>query len=153
MTLKHLSLALLLAAAPAYADTVTIVGQTVERGAIVSEGDLATGDIPAGEVRTALGAHDIIGKQATRRLEPGRIVRGNDVRVPFMVEKNSAVTLVVETGNLTITAAGRAMQGGKRGEVIRVQPLGNTTFIDGEIVAPARVRIAAGSTSVQTASR
>jgi flagella basal body P-ring formation protein FlgA len=136
---------LVLAAAPAAAEPVTVAGETIERGAIVEARALSTAEIPLSEIRAALGAEQVVGKQATRRIDAGRPIRPSDVREPLMVDRNSAVTLVVEDGALTITAAGRAMQGGQKGDVIRVQPLGSTRFIDGEIVAPGRVRVRAAS--------
>ena len=142
----------LLTAGPALAEVVTVVRLTVERGAILAASDLASHDMPGADIRTALASRDIVGKQAIRRLEPGRIIRASDVRDPLMIEKNTAVTLVVENGGLSIQAAGRAMQGGRKGEVIRVQTLGSNANLEGEIVAAGRVRIAVGTT-VQTAAR
>jgi len=151
MTLKLFPFAAMLLAGPAYAETVAVVGETVERGQIVEARALSTAEIPTSEIRAALRAQDIVGKQATRRLEPGRTVRASDVREPLMVERSSAVTLVVENGNLQIAAAGRAMQGGQKGDVIRVQTLGSTTLLEGEIIAPGRVRVA--GRAAQTATR
>ena len=153
MTLKLLTLAACIAAGPALADPVAVVGETVERGEIVEARALSTAELSTSEIRAALRANDIVGKQATRRLEPGRIVRASDVRDPLMVEKNSAVTLVVENGNLTIAAAGRAMQGGQKGQVIRVQTVGSKTLVEGEIVAPGRVRVSSAGRPTVTAAR
>lgn len=148
-----LCLAVLAIAGPAFAETVAVAGETIERGAIVEARALSTAELTTGEIRTALHANEIVGKQATRRLEAGRIIRASDVRDPLMIEKNSVVTLVVENGNLTIQAAGRSMQGGQRGDIIRVQATGSATMLEGEIVAPGRVRIAAAGNTPQTAAR
>jgi flagella basal body P-ring formation protein FlgA len=145
-------LCLWLASAPAAAASGTVMAETVERGAIITAADLASGDIPA-DVRTALAATDIIGKQATRRLDAGRFVRAIDVRVPAMVERGSAVTLVVAQPGLEITAPGRALQPGGRGEVIRVEALATHVMIDGEVIAPGRVRVIAGSRPTQSTAR
>lgn len=139
---RYLYLAML-CTTPALAEPVAVAAETIERGQIVEAQALSTAELSNAEVRTALHASDIVGKQATRRIEPGRIIRTSDVRAPLMVDKNSAVALVVEHGNLTITAAGKAMQGGQRGDVIRVQPIGAARIIEGEIVAAGRVRVAA----------
>lgn len=150
---RLLPLLALVLAAPAFAESVTVARTAVERGAIVAASDLASEAMPGSDIRTALAMRDIVGKQAVRRLEPGRVVRASDVRDPLTVEKNSAVTLVVENGGLSIQAAGRAMQGGQKGEVIRVQMLGSTANLAGEIIAAGRVRIAVSGIPIQTASR
>ncbi len=145
-------LPLALLAAPAEAASLTVAANTIERGAIVSASDLTSADV-AEDTRTALAERDIVGRQATRRIDAGRTIRASDVREPLMVERSSAVTLVVQTGNLTITSSGRAFQGGQKGEVIRVQPLGSTAFIEGEVIGPGRVRIASGGQPLQVAAR
>ena len=132
-------------AAPAAAEPVTVAAETIERGAIVEARALSTAEIATADIRAALNAEQIVGLQATRRIDGGRTIRPSDVRQPLMVDRNTGVTLVVESGALTITAAGRALQGGQKGDIIRVQPQGGAKIIDGEIVAPGRVRIATAS--------
>lgn len=143
--MKTLTLFLALVAVPALAEPAVVARETIERGDIVEPRALSTAEIPLADLRAALRAEDIVGRQATRRIEQGRTFRPSDLRDPLMVDRNSAVTLVVENGGLLITATGKAMQGGQKGDVIRVQPEGSTKYIDGVIVAPGRVRIAVAS--------
>lgn len=119
-----------------------VLATTIERGDTIEQGDLATQSLAPSVARGALAANAIVGKEATRRLAAGRVVRANDVTEPQMVRRGQAVSLVVAKGNLTIAAAGRALTGGSEGSLVRVQNIGSNAILEGEVVAPGTVRIA-----------
>ncbi len=139
--MRLIALALLLTTTAAQAVSVSIVAQTVERGAIVSEADIATRDLPEAEARMALPMSAIIGKEATRRLDAGRILRSGDVMSPLMVRKGDPVAILFQRGGLAISAQGKALSGGNAGATVRVQSQTSHALMEALVVAPGVVSI------------
>ncbi|MEO0500558.1 MAG: flagellar basal body P-ring formation chaperone FlgA [Pseudomonadota bacterium] len=123
--------------APALAQSATPVA-TVERGTLLAAADFET--LPQA-IPGALGMDDIVGKEAVRRLVPGRPLRASDVRDPLSVERGAEVTLVLAAGALEITAPGRALSGGATGDTIRVQSATSRTPITAIVTGPGRVSV------------
>jgi flagellar basal body P-ring formation protein FlgA len=53
------------------------------------------------------------------------------------------VMLTVKSGGLTITAQGRALSDGRRGDIVRVVATPTNRTLDGAVEGPGAVRIAA----------
>jgi flagella basal body P-ring formation protein FlgA len=63
------------------------------------------------------------------------------VAEPITVGKNSSVSMVFETQNMTLIARGRALQDGAVGDTIRVLNTQSNRTIDAVVAAPGLVRI------------
>jgi flagella basal body P-ring formation protein FlgA len=86
-------------------------------------------------------AEALIGQTPRRTLAAGQPVRSRDVAAPITVGKNSSVSMIFETQNMTLIARGRALQDGAIGDTIRVvNPQSNRT-VDAVVAAPGLVRI------------
>jgi flagella basal body P-ring formation protein FlgA len=137
-------LALLLAAAAVPTTSATpVLARPVERGEILSPDDFVSEDRPAAAALGALAPKAARGMEAVRRLAPGSIVRTSDVMAPRLVRRGEPVTLTVRSGALTITAQGRALADGRRGDFVRVVTLTGSRTLEGAVDGPATVRIAA----------
>lgn len=66
---------------------------------------------------------DMVGMAAKRDLAPGQPIRARDLNRSVLVGKGSMVTLVYKTPLMTLTAVGRAIEGGSRGDVVSVMNL------------------------------
>ncbi|QHL91722.1 flagellar basal body P-ring formation protein FlgA [Sphingomonas changnyeongensis] len=119
-----------------------VLARPVERGEIIATTDFVAQDVPASQTTGALAANAAAGMEATRRLNAGAVVRSGDVMAPRLVRRGEPVTLRVRSGALTITAQGRALSDGRRGDVVRVVAPSNKT-LEGAVDGPASVRIAA----------
>lgn len=147
-----LGLALLLAGLPGAAPgalppaapmaSAFVLARPVERGEIIATTDFVAQDVPTGQATGALAANAAAGLEATRRLNAGTVVRSGDVMTPRLVRRGEPVTLHLRNGGLTITAQGRALSDGRRGDVVRVVAPSNKT-LEGAVDGPASVRIAA----------
>ena len=83
----------------------------------------------------------LIGMAAKRVLVSGSPVTLDDIREPILVKRNSRVTITVETQFMQLTAQGKAMESGARGEVIQVRNMNSGKSIEGVIVGPNRVAV------------
>ena len=123
---------------------VPVLAHVVARGDIVSQADLKTVWLPARRLARGLlvSADDIIGHEATRSLRPGVPLRRGDLRRPLLVKKGEPVTVRVAAGAMILTAQGRAMQDGARGDVVRVLNGKSRRIVEGRVVRAGLVEVA-----------
>ena len=136
-------LALLAAATTPGAVTTPVLARPVERGDILSPSDFIEEERPASAAAGALSPSAVTGMEATRRLSPGAVVRGNDVMAARMVRRGEQVTLRVRQGGLTITTQGKALSDGRRGDTVRVVATPTNRTLEGAVEGPGAVRIVA----------
>ena len=68
-----------------------------------------------------------------------------DLSAPPLVEKNAAVTLVLEAPGLSLSAQGRALEAAPRGALVPVMNLASRSVVEGEVIGPGRVRVPMGA--------
>jgi flagella basal body P-ring formation protein FlgA len=149
MTNKLFLILLLAAAAPVLAEpapgvatvSVTVLARPLDAGTLIGSGDLTTAQLPAPQARGGLDAAALVGREAARRLNAGQPLRAYDVAAPQLVRRGQPVSIVVRRDNLVITAAGRALAGGAKGEAVRVQNSLSSAVIDAEVESAGVVRI------------
>lgn len=122
-----------------------VLGRRVEAGEVISADDLEwtalrADRVPRGGVRQAQA---LVGKAPRRTLQPGRPLRSSELREPVLVAKNSLVAIELKTPRMRLTAQGRAIGNGARGEVIRVVNTKSKATVSAVVVAPSTVSVAA----------
>jgi flagella basal body P-ring formation protein FlgA len=120
-----------------------VLARPLGRGDVISERD-----IEWIEVRDQLAQRDVItnprhliGLEPRQALRAGAPVRTADLQKPVSVAKNSAVTMVVRTAFMTLTAQGRAVENGSLGDVIRVTNLQSKQVVDARVDGPGQVSV------------
>ena len=95
----------------------------------------------AAQGRGALSADAAAGKEATRNLPAGSVVRATDVIAPRLVRRGEPVSVTVRSGPLAIATPGRALGSGGAGDLVRVVILATNRTLDGIVDAPGKVRV------------
>lgn len=85
---------------------------------------------------------DLVGMSPLRTLSPGRPVRQGEIRQPVMVAKGSIVTMTYQTDRMVLTAQGKALQDGSRGETVRIQNAKTHKTIDAVVTGYGAVTVA-----------
>lgn len=118
--------ALLTLAQPAFADAF-VPTRVIRAKEVIGPGDV--------EWRRSdtTGAAEVIGLEARVTLYPNRPIRGGEVGVPALVERNQLVPLVYVTGGLRIVTEGRVLARGAAGDIVRVINLSSRTPVRGRI--------------------
>lgn len=88
-----------------------------------------------------LDAEAIFGREAARRLLPGRPIREADLRIPRLVRKGEIVTLLFARAGIEITTQGRALEDGAAGERIRNVNLASERPVVGRVIGRKLVRV------------
>ena len=142
MFLSVLSLLAITQASVAVVET-PVLTRVVERGEILSSGDFTMEEKNAAQARGAVSPQEADGMEASRRLAAGTVVRASDIIEPRMVRRGEPVTIYVRSDGLTITAAGRALSNGAKGDRVRVVTDATSRTLDGVVEGSGAVRIAA----------
>jgi flagella basal body P-ring formation protein FlgA len=126
---------------------VPVLTRRIGRDELISDGDIAWVRRPADDLQrnVLLDPADLAGMSARRAIRADRPVRATDVRAPRLVARNALVTLMLETDRMRLTAQGRALQDGAKGEVVRVLNTKSNTTVAGVVVADGTVAVQAGS--------
>lgn len=94
-----------------------------------------------------LAAEEIVGREAERRLPPGRPLRQADLRNPRLVRKGEVVTLLFRRGPIEISAQGRALEDGAEGARVRATNLDSERPVVGLVIGRRRLLVGAGEAS------
>ncbi|MFH1537510.1 MAG: flagellar basal body P-ring formation chaperone FlgA [bacterium] len=84
---------------------------------------------------------DVVGKRIRRFLSEGSAIPRNAVEMVPDVNIGDRVNLVVRSGFVEVTAQGKALEKGLRGDTIRVLNLNTKKILDAEIIDPGNVRV------------
>ncbi len=144
--------------APAQGTTlarVTVTGRAVEMievpalrrrmrpGEVIHERDIEWLSLRADRIarNAILDVSNLLGKSPRRTIRAGEAVRGNDLREPILVPRNSLVIIRLRTDRLILTVQGRAMEPGAKGDVIRVMNTKSSTIINASVTEPGAVEV------------
>jgi flagella basal body P-ring formation protein FlgA len=86
----------------------------------------------------------LVGMTPRGRLRAGEPIRDGEIRAPIVVARNSTVTIVLQTGNLTLTAQGRASEDGAKGDTVRVVNLQSKKTIEAVVTGNDMVAVQLG---------
>lgn len=101
---------------------IPVLKQTMKQGDIISAGDI---DWIAQKTRdlqhdTVLSAGELIGKTPRRMAHAAKALRAGDLEMPQIIQRGETVTIVYRQGPVLLTAKGRALQDGAKGDAVRV---------------------------------
>lgn len=129
---------------------VPVLTRRIRKGMVIRDADITVRKI----VDTGLPQYallertDIVGMAARYSLRPGITIRRGDVRPPILVRRGELVTMEIRTPYILVTARGRALDSGARGDTIRLRNTQSKKKLEAKVIGPGRV-----SVSVSTAAR
>ncbi len=122
---------------------VPVLRAPLKAGDIIGERDLDLMEIKETDLRAGMVLHaeDIIGMTPRRMTNPGKPLNAIDIEAPEIIARGDIVTMLFQQGGMTLTASGKAMEAGAKGDTIRiVNPASNKT-IEGIVTASKEVTI------------
>jgi flagella basal body P-ring formation protein FlgA len=131
---------------------VPVLARPVSRGDVIAERDIQWIEIRDEGVRRdlAIDPREIVGKEPRFQLKAGQPIRLAELQRPLVVSRNAQVMLVLKTPFMTLTAQGRALDDGGRGDVVKVTNLQTKQTVEGIVEGPNTVSIAAASARTLT---
>jgi flagella basal body P-ring formation protein FlgA len=113
----------------------------MKNGDIIGERDIDSIEIYAKELQPdmILDTETLVGMTPRRVMAPGKPVRGIDIITPELVSRGDNVTLVFDSAPLFLTAKGKALQNGGKGDMVRVVNVASNRTIEGTVTADGTV--------------
>jgi flagella basal body P-ring formation protein FlgA len=75
----------------------------------------------------------------------GKPIRDLELENPQIVDRGSAVTLLYKNGAMTLSARGKSLQNGARGDTVRVVNMASNKSLEGLVTAENEVTVIAAS--------
>ncbi|GGF38962.1 flagellar basal body P-ring biosynthesis protein FlgA [Aliidongia dinghuensis] len=125
--------------------TVPVLARPMMPGEVVRAEDITTADFRVDQIQAGgiMDPRELVGETPRHPLRAAQPLRANDVQVPVVVKRNDLVLIVLEKPGLYLTAEGRALEDGGKGNVIRVTNTQSKRTIDAVVLAPGQVAIRA----------
>lgn len=132
---------------------VPVLIRAVQGGSNIRQADLTaisvTADALAPNVMT--DTSDLVGMTAERSLRAGKPILRHEVSEPLLVKRGKPVIMQFKFGTLVISARGRALTDGARGEIVRVLNTDSGRTVEAVAVGPDTVE-ALGSNAADAQS-
>lgn len=123
---------------------VPVLRETISNGDIIGDGDIEYVEMRAEAVNpdVFLKGEDMIGLTPRRIALAGKPMRDNDLMAPQVVERGEFVTMVFANNGLSLTAKGKALQNGAKGDNVRVVNTSSNKTIEGIVTGDREVTVA-----------
>lgn len=126
-----------------YMIDVPVINRGMKRDEVIRQSDVTMVMIPEGKVTSdmILDADELIGQTPRRVLTPQQIVKTSDVTYPDIVHRGEKVTMILDNGFMKLTAMGKALEDGAKGDLVRVVNLASNRTLDALVASENQVEI------------
>lgn len=126
-----------------YLSMVPVLKSSLRTGTIIGKHDIEMIEIPRDQMRQdmVISANDLIGQTPRHMITAGEIIKINQVQSPKIVERGEFVTMVFNKGPLKLTARGKALEHGTKGDVIRVVNTASNKTLTGIVTADKEIQV------------
>lgn len=133
---------------------VPVLQRDMQPGEVVRADDIEWVKLPTNRVSLNMitSQDKLLGMSPRRPVRQGEPVRINDMQPPVVVEKGTQVDVFYQTGVLSLTARGRALESGAVGDVVSILNTTSNRTIQGVVTGPNAVSITAPGTPSASAS-
>lgn len=123
--------------------TVPVLSSSLTAGMIIGKNDLDYINIKSSELQKdyVLDPADIIGLTPRRVINAGKPIRDMDIQSPVLVKRGDHVSIVLTTTELVLSAQGRSLQNGAKGDLIKVVNVNSNKSIDAIVSGDREVSV------------
>ncbi|MCC7305731.1 MAG: flagellar basal body P-ring formation protein FlgA [Alphaproteobacteria bacterium] len=123
--------------------SIPVLKESLGRGVIIGTGDIDFIQVPEKSLRQdiVLRAEDLDGMTPRNIIPSGQPVKLNDVQSPRVVDRGDIVTMVFNGGGMLLTAQGKALENGAKGDHIRVTNTASSKTVVAEVTGGKEVTI------------
>jgi flagella basal body P-ring formation protein FlgA len=122
---------------------VPALNKVIAPGKQITEQDLTWVSQPTRSIGRNIirNKSQLIGMTPRRGLNPGLPLRPSDLTRPEIVIRGKLVSIHYKSGKISLTAIGKAIEGGGRGDVIRVMNSKSHKTIEAVVTGPGQVQV------------
>lgn len=123
--------------------SVPVLKDTLRNGDIIGRNDIRMLETYERSLNhdVVLDAESLVGMTPRRMLFPGQPVKDGDIEAPRIVKRGESVTMIFKSGGLNLTAKGKALENGAKGDVVRVVNTASSRNIEAIVTAPGEVSV------------
>lgn len=120
---------------------VPVLTKAMRQGAVIGVRDIEMISVRENDIRGDLvvSADDLIGMTPRRIVLPGKMVKMNDLQAPLIVERGDLVTMIFNEGGMRLTAKGKALENGAKGDLVRVANSSSSRTVEAMVTAQREV--------------
>lgn len=121
---------------------VAIASRNLERGAVISESDLATEtkDVSNFRMGFALTPEALIGKEIKFAINKGEAFRNSALASPLVIRRGDTVSMESVVGDISVRTNATAVSDGRIGQQIRVKNVQSERIVNARVVASGKVQ-------------
>lgn len=122
---------------------IPVLRENMNHGTIIGAHDIDWLEIPERAVKSgmALGENDLVGMTPRRSLVSNHPVLTGDIEAPQLVDRGEIVTMVFNEGGLQLTAQGKALEKGAKGDRIKVVNTSSSKTVVAEVTNDKEVTL------------
>ena len=116
---------------------------SLRAGDVIGKHDIHMITVPMHSINhdTYLRAEDLYGLTPRRIITAGNTIKEMDVEQPRIVQRGESVTMIYQHGGIRLTATGKAMEFGAKGDMIRVVNNQSSQSIDAIVTGTQEVTV------------
>jgi len=122
---------------------VPILKRALRNGDIIRARDLNIIEMRSARINqgTVLSVDDLVGMTPRRMILDGQPVMVNEVEAPRIVGRGESVTLIFKSGQLLLSAQGKALEAGSKGDIVRVVNASSSRAVEGIVTGEREVSV------------
>ena len=134
---------------------VPVLRSTMQYGDIISRSDLDWIMINENRIQHnfVLNDDDLIGMTPRRVGYSGKPIQKTELVAPQIIDRGERVTLIVKNGSMILTAQGKAMQSGAKGDIVRAVNINSSRNVQGVVTGTNEITIAGDRSNAVIASQ
>ena len=123
--------------------SIPVVSKRLRSGDIIKKHNVEWVRVRKSSVRrdTVLHEEDLVGMAVKRVLRERAPIKLSYVQRPLLVKKNGLVTIQLSSRLMTLTAQGKALQDGSKGEVVQVRNIQSKKLIEAIVTSTGKVSV------------
>lgn len=127
--------------------SVPVLNKPLRNGDVIGQYDIDFIDLHQNDLRDDMivSAENIIGMTPRRAVKADAPLRPIDIIAPKVVGRGKRVTMIYENGAISLTAIGKALEDGAKGDVIRISNIDSSRTVTGIVTAENEVTISSTS--------
>ena len=117
--------------------------ESLNRGDVIGERDIDMIDIPQKDLATnvILKPDDLMGMTPRQVVLAGQPINSNQVQAPIIINRGDIVTMQFNANGLQLTAQGKALENGAKGDKIRVENVSSNKTIIAQVTNTKEVTL------------
>ena len=123
--------------------SVPVLSSNLRNGDIIGQNDIQMVEVDQDELQhgVLMKADDLIGMTPRRFAYAGKFLMEGSVIKPQLVGRGEPVSITFTEGSLVLTAKGKALQSGAKGDTVRVTNINSSRTIDAIVIGNNQVQV------------